>query len=163
MSGKKKVDERPPGSFAAVPREFVDSEIFCQLNHAAVRVLLLMVRQHDGFNNGHLHAAEQWMLRHGINSKETVSRAVKELEEAQVIFKTKQGGLGIGPSRYALTWLPLSNDKGLEVSRQAYMTHHFNAWKLHTHGNHSLSPIIGGAAGPKPCTNTPMVGARLAA
>jgi hypothetical protein len=103
------------------------------------------------------------MLQHGINSKGTVSRAVKELEAAQVIFKTKQGGLGIGPSLYAITWLPLSDDKGLEVSRQVYMTHHFNAWKLHSHGNHALSPTIGAVTGPKPCTNTPMVGARLAA
>ena len=36
------------------------------------------------------------------------------------MIKTRQGGLNIGPSQFAVTWLPISNFHGLEINERDY-------------------------------------------
>lgn len=40
--------------------------------------------------------------------------------ERGLIIKTREGGLNIGPDRYALTWLPITNFVGLQITRNDY-------------------------------------------
>ena len=54
-----------------------------------------------------------------------IQRARDEIIERGLLIQTRQGGLNIGASRYALTWLHISNFVGLEIQGKDY---HPGAW-----------------------------------
>ena len=45
--------------------------------------------------------------------------------ERNLLIQTRQGGLNIGASRYAVTWLVISNFVGLDIQAKTY---HPGAW-----------------------------------
>lgn len=84
---------------------------FVALTPVALKLLIDMLGQYNGLNNGDLHAAWSVLSRdRGWNSKDTLHRALKELMQSKVLFRTRQGkpigGTRI-PSLYAVTWLDL--------------------------------------------------------
>jgi hypothetical protein len=92
-------------------------------------MLFELLRQHDGKNNGHLHLAESWLKRRGWKSSDVVQRAKRELLDRELIVMTRQGGLNIGATLYALTWLDISDLTGLDISAYhpgAYAALNFN-------------------------------------
>lgn len=85
------------------------SEDYRSLHHATARVLTALVCQYTGANNGDLCATLNEMARHGINSSDTLNRALRELLDRGLIVKTRSGHAGVEGQRlctlYALSWL----------------------------------------------------------
>ncbi len=117
---RKSKNRNPSGTFAALPHTVMDSEDFRALSGGALKVLLGLMRQYRGFNNGDLSAtfaqAEVW----GIGSKATLAKALRELQERNLAICTREGRF-IKPggccALYALTWQPIDECGGkLEVA-----------------------------------------------
>jgi hypothetical protein len=120
MSKKKKSLERVEGTFSSVPHRMMDSLSYSRLNFAAKCLLMELIRQLNGSNNGHLQLTSTWLRKRGWTSSETIHRATEELIRSGLVARTKQGGLNIGPSQFAVTWLPISNFIGLEMAPSDY-------------------------------------------
>ena len=88
------------------------------------------MRQHNGRNNGHLHLAKAWLLKQGWTCDENNRKAKHELEERSLIVQTKQGGLNMGADLFAVTWLPVSNFVGLEMTDKIYPRGAYSLCKL---------------------------------
>src|SRR6056297_1966693 len=102
---------RTSGTFAAIPHAVLDSNAFLSLTSAAVKLLLDVLRQFDGKNNGNLSITYTQMQQRGWRSTSTLSRAKDQLIEHGLIEKTRQGGLSQGRrtcSLFAITWLPIN-------------------------------------------------------
>lgn len=101
---------RSSGTFAAIPHAVLDSQAFLSLTTAAVKLLLDLIRQFDGKNNGNLAITYSQMQHRGWKSTSTLSRAKDQLLQHGLIEKTRQGGLAQGRkicSLFAITWLPV--------------------------------------------------------
>lgn len=125
MAKRKKPVEAVSGTYTAIPHAVLDSAAFVHAGHTARSLLFDLFRQHNGRNNGHLHLSGPWLKRRGWTSTDTYMRAKKELEKRGLIVLTRQGGLNFGPCHYALTWLPISNFVGLDITARDY---HPGAW-----------------------------------
>ena len=77
---------------------------YINLSHAAKSLLTDIGAQYNGRNNGDLQCSRRVMASRGWTSNDTRERALKELIAAELIVLTKQGGRGIGPNLYAITW-----------------------------------------------------------
>lgn len=122
-----KQSERVSGGYTALPWAVSDSTAFKGCSYAAKALLLEIARQHNGCNNGHLQASFKWLKSRGWTSSSVVQRARKMLEDRGLIVRTRQGGFGIGPSRYAVTWHVITNFQGLDITRAGY---HPGAWAM---------------------------------
>jgi hypothetical protein len=105
-----KVKARIP-PFAAIPRAVIESDEFRELSGNTVKLLVYLAGQYRGANNGDLSTAtlrkdKRW------TSGRTLALALKEAREGNWLLLTRQGGKGIGPSLYALSWLPVDECKG---------------------------------------------------
>lgn len=127
MSRQKKPDEAVRGRYAALPHAVLDSPAYTGASIAAKALLNEVARQHNGTNNGRLHLSHKWLAPRGWQSKSTVEKARTELIERGLIVQTKQGGLFVGASWHALTWLPILNHVGLETSPSTY---HPGGWQF---------------------------------
>lgn len=99
-------------TFVKLRHDVIDSENFQSLNLVALRLLLCLARQYNGKNNGDLCAAETVLKKWGWSGSDSITRAKKELLNKGWIVLSRQGGLGIGCSLYALTWFPIDDCKG---------------------------------------------------
>lgn len=120
MAKRKKPSEGVSGRYSAIPHSVLDSVAFMGASHPARSLLFELLRQHDGKNNGHLHLATSWLSKRGWASADGIQKAKREALERGLIIKTREGGLNIGPDRYALTWLPISNFVGLYLTQKDY-------------------------------------------
>lgn len=96
--------------FAPIDHLVIDSPAFADLRGESVRVLLIIARQYDGRNNGHLQATFSYCKDRGIGSKHTLKKAIAELINHGLIYRTRSHGFDAGKntwSRYAITWRPL--------------------------------------------------------
>lgn len=98
------------GTFLKVPTAVLCCPNYCALSLKARALILDIGARFNGFNNGDLAAPYSWMQSHGWRSKDTLHRALKELQQAGLIELTRQGGLH-GPSLYAFTWLAIDASK----------------------------------------------------
>lgn len=142
---QKRPVEAIGGLYSAIPHAVLDGAAFKGASHPAKALLFELMRQHTGGNNGHLHLSFSWLQRRGWKSRDVIQRAREELIERGLLIQTRQGGLNIGASRYALTWLHISNYVGLEIERKDY---HPGAWGFLddlpiAHKNASASPPAG--------------------
>jgi len=106
-------------SFAGIPRVVMECPDYINLNGSAVKLLIEMACQFKGGNNGDLCPAWTLMKVRGFCSKTTLSKAIKELLQAEMILLTRQGHfIKNKASLYALTWAPINECSGkyLEVS-----------------------------------------------
>jgi len=121
----KKPPEAVNGAYSAVPHMLLDSQAFIGATDRARSLLYALMRQHNGSNNGHMQLADKWLIKHGWRSKETNEKARAELIERGLIVQTRWGGLNMGCNWYAVTWLPISNFVGLDITASSY---HQGAW-----------------------------------
>ena len=99
--------------FAMVPVEVLTSDAYRKLPNYAKVVLFAVAGQYRGNNNGDL--AMTWAIGRpfGVSSKEHLVSALAMLIDRGLIAKTRQGGKRpLGPSLYALTWMPIDDLKG---------------------------------------------------
>ena len=66
--------------FILVTYNLFDSEAFKSLTGGAVQVLLLLIRNHNGLNNGEIVLSCRQIAEHTTMSKNTASKKLNELE-----------------------------------------------------------------------------------
>jgi len=98
-------------SFLKLLHHVIDSPEFGALKGSALKMLIDLARQYNGKNNGNLRAS---LLRQSgrWKSEDTMSVAIDQLVDGGWLVKTKQGGMGIGPSLFAVTWWPIDACEG---------------------------------------------------
>ena len=112
------------GRFVSIPHVVLESSSFINLRPRAVKLLLDVAFQLDGRNNGNLTVAWTFMKARGWSSKDTLSKAVQDLIEANLIVKTRTGRFmnpGAHCDLYAVTWRAIDEcpGKDLEVAPTA--------------------------------------------
>jgi len=129
MSTRKKPPrEMGPGAYCALPFCVLDGNAYRGLSHPARALLIEVLRQHNGSNNGKMQLASGYLRKRGWPSADVNQRAKSELLESGLVIKTKLGGLNSGPDLWALTWLPITNYVGLtEVASASYQP---GKWRL---------------------------------
>ena len=104
------------GTFIMLRHKIVDSPQFFALSTSSIKLLLDLLRQYRGTNNGDLSIAWSIMKDRGWVSRQTLQRARDELIELGFIQLSRQGGRR-KPSLYALTFHPVDYCGGkLEIS-----------------------------------------------
>ncbi|GGX89986.1 hypothetical protein GCM10007160_16770 [Litchfieldella qijiaojingensis] len=116
---KPKVQWGPAGAFA-LPKLLMDHPDFRELSGSALKVLLALGYQHNGFNNGDLSCTSTTMSEWGGMSPTTLAKALRELQERNLIIKSRDAQVGReGPrcALYAFTWAPIDDCGGkLDIS-----------------------------------------------
>ena len=92
-----------------VPRAIHESEAYRSLSPRAAKLLLDILMQYNGSNNGDLNASFQALRRFGWGSKNNLHRAAIELLESGLIYRTRRGGRNNICSLYALAWHPIDD------------------------------------------------------
>lgn len=93
-----------------IPRDVWLSEACRTLPYYARVVLIAVAFQYAGKNNGDLSMPWSVALTFGVRSKEHLVDSLRMLLERGLILKTRQGGKRpLGPTLYALTWLPIDD------------------------------------------------------
>lgn len=99
-----------------LPDKLIDHPDYIALSNGARSLLTFIGRQYNGYNNGDLQATLSLMKKYGYTSNRALTEHRNELLERNWIYKTKSGGLGIGPDLFAITWQPIDECNGkLEV------------------------------------------------
>ena len=109
------------GGYAAIPWSVIDSFSFKGATDRAKSLLIALMRQHNGSNNGRLHLAKKWLYNQGWTCDEGNRKACHELMERGLITQTKLGGLNMGANLFALTWYPISSYVGLDINAAGYV------------------------------------------
>ncbi|HFT8610115.1 TPA: hypothetical protein ACGSTG_003988 [Pseudomonas aeruginosa] len=111
------------GTFALLPHSVMDCEDFRSLSGSALVVLMCLLRQYRGNNNGDLSAEFGRLQGWGIGSKSTLAKALAELQRRNLIQRTREGQFTNPGGRcalYAVTWQPIDECDGkIEVSATA--------------------------------------------
>jgi len=147
---RKAKGKRDTGGFVAMTYTVLCSEEFAALSSVAVKLLMDLLAQYRGNNNGDLAMPWSRMVRRGWKSRDTLTKARKELLARRWIVVTAQGGLH-RPSLYAVTMFALDPCSKIEVSAQSFPR---GAWKRQGRQNASPNTPIG-SNGSR--TNTPVV------
>ena len=121
MSGRsKKAPERPSGQFVALPHSVLDSTAWKASSGPARALLIDLCRQINGRNNGHLHFARSWIVARGWNRPASVKKLRDELIRNRLIVQARHGGLNNGAHQYAVTWLPITDYTGIDLTPADY-------------------------------------------
>jgi len=96
-----------PG-FLHLHRPLLNSPDFISLKGNSIKLLIDIASQYNGHNNGDLCAALTLMKKRNWNSNQQLQKALKELQERNLIVQTRQGGLNMGPNLYAISWQPIN-------------------------------------------------------
>ena len=127
MAKSKRPIEGVSGSYTPLPHLVLDSVAFMGAGNTAKAILFELLRQHNGSNNGRFQLTAQWLAKRGWRSPDVVLRARRELVKRGLIVQTRQGGLNHGASQYGVTWLPITNFVGLDITARDY---HPGAWRF---------------------------------
>ena len=98
-------------SFVRIPHHVVNHENFRTLSCRATKLLIDLLAQYRGYNNGDLCAPLSLMRERGWNSSDQLQKAKNEVIEKDVIIVTRQGGLN-KCSLYAVTWFQIDECNG---------------------------------------------------
>jgi len=124
MSKRKKAElesakaGREPGQYFPMPICVLQSQEIMKLSPYAIKLLMDMLAQWRLGNNGYLSPCWSLMKLRGWNSKATLAKALKELESADWIIRTRQGGRNKA-SLYAVSFFRIEDhhrSKPLDVA-----------------------------------------------
>jgi hypothetical protein len=90
-------------SYSQLIHVHFQSPQYAKLSPRAVKLLVDLMAQYRGINNGDLTTAWSVMQRAGWHSKDLLKRATVELERRGWIIKTRQGSIN-APTLWALTF-----------------------------------------------------------
>jgi hypothetical protein len=113
---QKERGRKDEGSYFGLPHAVMESPNYRALSAHAVKLLIDIGGQYRGTNNGDLSAT--WRIMHplGWRSRDTLTRALAELQHFGLIEMTRQGGLN-HCNLFAITWRSIDECKGkLDVS-----------------------------------------------
>lgn len=117
---KGNADKCDAGAFVRLPCAVLNSSAYLDASPYARSLLLDLAVQYRGDNNGDLSGAWSFMVRRGWRSKETLTRAKRELMRLGLIVETRMGARPNKASLYALTWLALDEAPKLEMSAKDF-------------------------------------------
>ncbi len=112
-------------SYGALPRIIWQHPDYCGLSGTAAKLLMDLACQYNGRNNGDLTLAHTVLKPRGWGSKKTITRATRELLDAQLIIRTREGRFTNPGGRcalYALAWKPIDDCAGKELTVKATST-----------------------------------------
>jgi hypothetical protein len=92
------------GSFVKLPHAVLESKEYARLRPWEVKLLVDLLAQYKGRNNGHLVATWSYMCKRGWRSPATLNKSMRGLKKGGFVRRTHKGGTG-HPSRYSITWL----------------------------------------------------------
>ena len=132
MVKSNRVDKsRDGGSFVAVTKDVLNSQIFTTLSFSAVKLLFDILAQYNSNNNGKLVACRKYLKPRGWSSNATVSRALNELLESGLLVMTRRGHKPNKASWFGISWYSLGHkvdEKLLDITgREFEMARH--QWK----------------------------------
>lgn len=127
--------KRERGGFVALPFMVLRSPAFAALSAHAVKLLLDLLAQYNGNNNGDLCAAWKLMQVRGWKSRDTLNKARRELEEKRFLDRTRQGGRKVA-TLFAVTFYAIDDCDGKLDVRPASTPS--GAW----HQNGKLLPAL---------------------
>lgn len=104
-------NRRGSGRYVPLMYRVIRSRSFASLSPYAIKLLVDLLSQYRGNNNGDLCIAWRLMLERGWKSKATLEKARKELLTADWIEVSRQGGVN-RPSLYGLTFYALDDCEG---------------------------------------------------
>lgn len=109
------------GSFAGIPRIVMTTKSYRGLSTKAKALLIEMAFMLNKNNNGDISVSFAVMKKFGWKRNATIHKAVKELQEARLVMKTRDGAFRYPKSvcaLYAVTWRGIDECKGknLDVS-----------------------------------------------
>ena len=122
MASRVKVKgRRITGRFIGLPHVVVKNKDYIQLSYKSKALLIDLMLQYNGKNNGDLTTALAILRDRGWKRQATIGEAVKELIAANMIIRTREGQFRNPFSRcalYAITWQPIDDckDKDLTVN-----------------------------------------------
>lgn len=103
------------GSFAGIPRAVMETDDYKLLSSSAKSLLLEFAYQFKGKNNGDLSASWAVMRKRGWRSQTTLSNAIQQLLDADLIRCTRHGRF-LNPggvcALYAVTWSEVHDCNG---------------------------------------------------
>ncbi|MEK8078560.1 hypothetical protein [Pseudomonas sp. XK-1] len=109
------------GYFIQIPHALYDSPVFTSLSGTEHKVLLGLMRQYRGKNNGNLSASHTQAKVWGVGSKTSLAKALERLQQLDLIIRTREG-VFLNPggrcALYALAWKQIDDcpGKDLEVN-----------------------------------------------
>ena len=113
---KRKKQSEP---FIQISDLVLTSDAYKDLGFSARSMLIEMVKYYNGRNNGYIFISKQVLKSRGF-SKNTATKALKELTSHGLIYMTKKGGnLNGGCSWYAITWLQINRIEGQNLENFA--------------------------------------------
>lgn len=125
----KKKENKINFSFVPAPREILLSGQYADLSAKAIKMLFDLYVQYNGKNNGDFCATWSVMEKRGWKSRDTLGKALKELEGKGFIEKTRQGGTN-RCNFYAVSWLPINECGGKLDCRETRVAS--NDWRSDT-------------------------------
>lgn len=117
--------------YAAIEHRVIDSLAFASLKHSSARLLLILARQLNRDNNGHLQATWTYSKQRGLGSENTLRDAINELIQCGFIYRTRSRGANRVPALYAVTWLSITRREGLYL--QGFNKDGWKAWEEKKH------------------------------
>ncbi|MBT8604390.1 hypothetical protein G6662_07370 [Polynucleobacter paneuropaeus] len=98
--------------FVLIPSEVLNSPAYRDLGYSARSMLIELIHYYSGTNNGYIWISPDVLNARGF-SKNTATKALKELRTHGLIYMTKRGGNQRGGcSWFALTWRPINRIEG---------------------------------------------------
>ncbi|HEX5960743.1 MAG TPA: hypothetical protein VFY97_05805 [Rhodanobacteraceae bacterium] len=104
VKGRKDSGQR----FALIPSEVIHSANWSHTSKPCRALVTDVAVQFSGHNNGDLTASISVMRPLGWTSSDTLRALLREAQHYGLLVMTRQGGLLIGASLYALGWRPVN-------------------------------------------------------
>ena len=119
--GRYKVDRRDAGAFIQIPLAVLNSAAYLGLSASAKVLLLDVVSQYKGDNNGKLLTGWRIMNEErGWVSKDTLARAKIELLDSGLLVETRKGARPNRSSWCAATWWALDWTPDMDIKEQSF-------------------------------------------
>ncbi|NML99647.1 hypothetical protein HHL24_17105 [Paraburkholderia sp. RP-4-7] len=117
-------DRKGKGSerFVGVPFWVMNHPSFRAASHRSRALLLDVLLQYNGRNNGSLVICDKALKPLGWNSRDGLTKAKRELVELGLLVETRQGAKPNRAAWYALSWRQLDVKDGLDISVRSYVT-----------------------------------------
>lgn len=125
---KEAKEKRESGGFAPLPYVVLRSAGFARLGPHAVKLLMDLLAQYKGDNNGDLCASWTLMKERGWRSRDTLNKARRALLDGEWITITRQGGRR-RPTLYAVTFYAIDECGGKLDVRSTHSPP--SAWRRH--------------------------------
>lgn len=109
-----------PFGFLPIPKDVLDMSEFQSLPSGAKALMLDLMAQYTGRNNGRLCPSYEVMQRTGWTSKGTVQRAKEALLQAPFAILTRQGHPPRTVDWIGFTWWKLDFEKSMDVDPRSF-------------------------------------------